>query len=78
MYCSVRCTDRAHSTPIVNDAFLQHIRDGLVTYKRGDTLEITPHGVRFNERERGSSPGSTGIETVIKADVYVSRDDELS
>lgn len=42
-----------------------------MTYKRGDTLEITAQGVKFSERERGSQPGDQGTESVETADVYV-------
>ncbi|KAL8279238.1 hypothetical protein RQP46_008275 [Phenoliferia psychrophenolica] len=56
-------------TPIVNDEFLKHIRQGLVSYKRGDTLDITPQGVKLNQRERGTNPGDKGTEIVETADV---------
>lgn len=56
-------------TPIVNNSFLEHVRAGLVDYKRGDSLEITLQGVRFNERDRDSKPGEEGVESVERADV---------
>ncbi|KAI5479695.1 dimethylaniline monooxygenase (N-oxide forming) [Pseudohyphozyma bogoriensis] len=58
-------------TPIVNDDFLMHIRQGLVTYKRGDTLAITRQGVKLNERTRDTKPGDEGHEVVETADVVV-------
>lgn len=58
-------------TPIVNDEFLQHIREGKTQYIRGDTLAFTETGVQINERERGSKAGDKGRETVVDADVIV-------
>lgn len=60
-----------HSTPVVNDEFLEHIRAGKISYKRGDTQSIVASGIRFNERERGSKSGDVGEETLISADVCV-------
>ncbi|CEQ39049.1 SPOSA6832_00560 [Sporobolomyces salmonicolor] len=56
-------------TPIVNDEFLEHIRQGLVTYKRCDTKTVTPRGIKIVERGRNSKPGDPGQETVQRADV---------
>ncbi|KAM0746939.1 FAD/NAD(P)-binding domain-containing protein [Meredithblackwellia eburnea MCA 4105] len=58
-------------TPIVNDMFLKHIRQGKVSYKRGDTKEITPQGVKFEQREKASKPGDGGVAQVETADVIV-------
>ncbi|KAK4702535.1 hypothetical protein P7C70_g3687, partial [Phenoliferia sp. Uapishka_3] len=58
-------------TPIVNDEFLVHLRQGLVTYKRGDTLEITSQGVKFSGRPRESKPGDKGVESIETADIIV-------
>ncbi|GAA6012592.1 hypothetical protein JCM10207_009050 [Rhodosporidiobolus poonsookiae] len=58
-------------TPIVNDEFLDHIRQGLVTYKRGDTKAIVPHGIKFVERSRGSKSGDPGEEGIERADVII-------
>lgn len=44
-------------TPVVNDAFLGHVRAGRVEYIRGDTLRLTKQGVRVRVRPRGSKPG---------------------
>lgn len=57
------------STPIVNDAFLNYIRQGLVQYKRGDTQSITSQGVRFVERTVESKSGDPGVDQVETADV---------
>lgn len=59
----------SHSTPIVNDEFLEHIRQGKIEYKRGDTKSVVPSGIRFVERERGTKSGDDGDETLISADV---------
>jgi dimethylaniline monooxygenase (N-oxide forming) len=60
-----------HSTPIVNDEFLQHIRQGKISYKRGDTKKITRQGVQFIERKRGTKSGDDGDETMLSADVII-------
>ncbi|KWU44702.1 FAD/NAD(P)-binding domain-containing protein [Rhodotorula sp. JG-1b] len=58
-------------TPIVNDEFLQHIRQGKISYKRGDTKKITRQGVQFIERKRGTKSGDDGEETMLSADVII-------
>ncbi|GAA5951829.1 hypothetical protein JCM21900_004158 [Sporobolomyces salmonicolor] len=58
-------------TPIVNDEFLEHIRQGLVTYKRCDAKAVTPRGIKIVERGRNSKPGDPGQETVQRADVII-------
>ncbi|BGP05362.1 Baeyer-Villiger monooxygenase [Rhodotorula toruloides] len=58
-------------TPIVNDEFLQHVRQGKVTYKRGDTKRVVRQGIQFVERERGTKSGDGGDETLISADVLI-------
>ncbi|KAJ7481151.1 FAD/NAD(P)-binding domain-containing protein [Mycena galericulata] len=58
-------------TPVVNDAFLGHVRSGACKYVRGDPIRLTSSGVRVNVRERGSEPGSDGVEETIDADVVV-------
>jgi hypothetical protein len=57
------------STPIVNDEYLEHIRDGLITYKRCDTQKIVPSGIKIVERERGTKAGDEGKENLESADV---------
>ncbi|KAM0792812.1 hypothetical protein ACM66B_002578 [Microbotryomycetes sp. NB124-2] len=59
------------STPIVNNDFLRHIRQGLVHYKRGDTQALTAEGVKFSLRGVKSKPGDKGIDKVEEADVIV-------
>ncbi|SCV72516.1 BQ2448_4053 [Microbotryum intermedium] len=56
-------------TPIVNNDFLNHIREGKIAYKRGDTQEFTAQGVRFSERERDQDIGEVGFDTVVTADI---------
>ncbi|GAA5982633.1 hypothetical protein JCM5350_002128 [Sporobolomyces pararoseus] len=58
-------------TPIVNDEYLEHIRDGLITYKRCDTQRIVASGIKIVERERGTKPGDDGKETLESADVII-------
>jgi len=58
-------------TPVVNDAFLGHVRTGACKYVRGDTIRLTSSGVLANVRDRESKPGSEGIEKTIDADVIV-------
>ena len=56
---------------IVNDKFLQHVREKRVSYVRGDTLDIQEDGVRVNLRQRGSEPKDPGEEKFFNADVIV-------
>ncbi|CAK5277517.1 unnamed protein product [Mycena citricolor] len=58
-------------TPIVNDAFMKHVRDGSCKYVRGDTIKLTPSGVHATVRGRESKPGDDGKEEIIDADVIV-------
>ncbi|GAA5831136.1 hypothetical protein JCM11251_005157 [Rhodosporidiobolus azoricus] len=58
-------------TPIVNDEFLEHIRIGKITYKRGDTKSIVPRGVKFVERARGTKSGDEGQEGIERAEVII-------
>ncbi|GAA5925067.1 flavin-containing monooxygenase [Sporobolomyces koalae] len=58
-------------TPIVNDEYLEHIREGLVTYKRCDTQKIVARGIKIVERPRGTKSGDEGQETVESADVII-------
>ncbi|KAI0051320.1 FAD/NAD-P-binding domain-containing protein [Auriscalpium vulgare] len=48
------------STPVLNDVFLQHVRDGRCEYVRGDTLRFTKSGVLVRVRPRGSKSGDKG------------------
>ncbi|GAA5871132.1 hypothetical protein JCM16303_001701 [Sporobolomyces ruberrimus] len=58
-------------TPIVNDEYLEHIREGIVTYKRCDTQKIVARGIKIVERERGTKSGDAGKETLESADVII-------
>ncbi|KAJ7161481.1 FAD/NAD(P)-binding domain-containing protein [Mycena crocata] len=58
-------------TPVVNDEFLGHVRDGSCKYVRGDPIRLTSSGVHTNVRERGTKSGSEGVEKTIDADVVV-------
>ncbi|KAK4056269.1 hypothetical protein OIO90_002712 [Microbotryomycetes sp. JL221] len=59
------------STPIVNNDFLSHIRQGIVEYKRGDTQGLTSDGVKFTLRGVKSKSGDPGIDKIEQADVVV-------
>ncbi|KAJ7461564.1 FAD/NAD(P)-binding domain-containing protein [Mycena latifolia] len=58
-------------TPVVNDEFLGHVRNGSCKYVRGDPIRLTSSGVRTSVRARESKPGSEGVEKTIDADVVV-------
>ncbi|KAJ7074049.1 FAD/NAD(P)-binding domain-containing protein [Mycena amicta] len=58
-------------TPVVNDAFLGHVRSGACRYVHGDPIRLTKDGVRTNVRERGMKPGDKGTEETIRGDVIV-------
>ncbi|KAJ7137806.1 FAD/NAD(P)-binding domain-containing protein [Mycena epipterygia] len=58
-------------TPVVNDEFLGHVRDGSCKYVRGDPIRLTSSGVLTNVRGRDSKPGSDGSEKTIDADIIV-------
>ena len=53
----------------MNDEYLEHIREGLVTVKRGDVERILPRGVKVVERESGTKSGDPGKVAVESADV---------
>ncbi|KAJ7681745.1 FAD/NAD(P)-binding domain-containing protein [Mycena rosella] len=58
-------------TPVVNDEFLGHVRNGTCKYVRGDPVRLTSSGVLTNVRDRDTKPGSEGVEETIDADVVV-------
>ncbi|KAI0078015.1 FAD/NAD(P)-binding domain-containing protein [Panus rudis PR-1116 ss-1] len=58
-------------TPVVNDEFLQHVRNGKCKYIRGDIERLTKKGVKVNARTRESKPGDKGEIQEIDADVIV-------
>jgi cation diffusion facilitator CzcD-associated flavoprotein CzcO len=58
-------------TPIVNDEFLVHVREGRCEYVRGDTQRLTEDSVIVNVRDRDSKPGDKGEKRGFKADVVV-------
>lgn len=47
---------------VVNDEFLNHVREGRCVYIRGDTKRFTPGGVLVNVRSRESKPKERGEE----------------
>jgi len=58
-------------TPVVNDAFLQYVREGRCEYVRGDTKRFTRKGALVNVRSRNSKSGDEGDEEEIAGDVIV-------
>ncbi|KAF7363919.1 hypothetical protein MSAN_01050000 [Mycena sanguinolenta] len=58
-------------TPVVNDAFLRHVKNGKCKYVRGDPVRLTSSGVLTNVRERDTKPGSEGKKETINAEVIV-------
>ncbi|KAH8921054.1 FAD/NAD(P)-binding domain-containing protein [Atractiella rhizophila] len=59
-------------TPIVNNAFLSHIRKGNIKYYRGDLKKIDGSKAIINQRARGTKPGDDPIDTVdLDADIVV-------
>jgi hypothetical protein len=53
-------------TPIVNDEFLVHVREGRCEYVRGDTRRLTPTGVMVNVRDHDSQAGDKGQEVRLQ------------
>ncbi|KZT31858.1 FAD/NAD(P)-binding domain-containing protein [Sistotremastrum suecicum HHB10207 ss-3] len=60
-------------TPIVNDEFLQQIREGRVAYIRSDVKNVNEHSISLSVRPRGSKPGDKdGAEQQeIEADILI-------
>ncbi|KAJ7311589.1 FAD/NAD(P)-binding domain-containing protein [Mycena albidolilacea] len=58
-------------TPVVNDAFLGHVKNGRCKYVRGDPVRLTSAGVLTNVRARDTKPGSEGNKKTIDAEVIV-------
>ncbi|KAI1789101.1 FAD/NAD(P)-binding domain-containing protein [Ganoderma leucocontextum] len=49
-------------TPVVNDEFVNWVREGKCDYVRGDIERLTRHGIRVSVRNRDEKPGE-GKET---------------
>ncbi|PWN50984.1 FAD/NAD(P)-binding domain-containing protein [Violaceomyces palustris] len=58
-------------TPIVNTSALYDIRKGRADYQRGDVIDVTETGIKFNARKRGQKKGSEGEEVHYEADIIV-------
>ena len=59
-------------TPVVNNAFLDHIRAGKIEYIRGDTERFVQNGVRVNTRTRDQPKGAKDAKPkTIEGDVVV-------
>lgn len=59
------------STPMVNSAVMDKLREGRAEWIRGDILGFTSRGVKVNRRSRGVPKGGPGHEEVVKADIVV-------
>jgi hypothetical protein len=58
-------------TPMVNSDVLDKIRSGKAEWLRGDIIEFTEAGVRFNRRAKGVPAGGPGKEEIIEAEIVV-------
>ncbi|KAL4402288.1 N,N-dimethylaniline monooxygenase [Malassezia pachydermatis] len=58
-------------TPIVNNSFLQHVRNGRADYQRGDTICVKEDGIEWNARKRGQKKGEKGEKQFSKADIII-------
>lgn len=58
-------------TPMVNSDVMDKIRQGQAEWLRGDIVEFTEDGVKFNKRAKGVRPGGEGEVEVIEADIVV-------
>ncbi|WFD23403.1 hypothetical protein MEQU1_002092 [Malassezia equina] len=58
-------------TPIVNNTFLTHVREGNTDYHRGDIIELKEDGVEWNARTRYQKKGKEGEKTFSRADIIV-------
>lgn len=58
-------------TPIVNSAFLDHVRAGLADYHRGDVIEVKENGIEWNARTAQQKKGDKGETKFNKADIIV-------
>ncbi|VDB98181.1 unnamed protein product [Peniophora sp. CBMAI 1063] len=59
-------------TPVVNNAFLDHIRAGKVQYIRGDTERLVENGVRVKTRTRDQPVGAEDAKSeTIEGDIVV-------
>ena len=64
------------STPVVNDSFLQDVRDGRTRYVRGDAIKLVPEGMLFHERKKGEKPTRDPKEqeqdsTFLESDIII-------
>ncbi|KZV71507.1 hypothetical protein PENSPDRAFT_734118 [Peniophora sp. CONT] len=59
-------------TPVVNNAFLEHIRAGKIKYVRGDTERLVENGVRVKTRTRDQPKGAEDAKPeTIEGDIVV-------
>ncbi|WFD19775.1 hypothetical protein MCAP1_002011 [Malassezia caprae] len=58
-------------TPIVNNTFLTHVREGNADYHRGDIIDLKEDGIEWNARSRSQKKGEKGEKTFSRADIIV-------
>ncbi|CDO73859.1 hypothetical protein BN946_scf185016.g16 [Trametes cinnabarina] len=59
------------TTPVVNDEFVNLVRNGRCEYVRGDIVRFTRDGVRVKVRGRQDKPGDGKLEKEFKGDMVV-------
>lgn len=58
-------------TPIVNERFLDIVREGRASYFRSDLKQIHADSVTLSLRKRGTKPGDPGKEEEIQVDMLI-------
>lgn len=58
-------------TPMVNDRILEQIRQGKVTWLRGDIKKVRSEGIIFSKRDQGVPKGGPGREMIVKGDMCI-------
>ena len=58
-------------TPVVNDEFVDCVREGKCQYIRGDIERLTRHGIRVSVRSRDEKPGEGKETKEYEGDVLV-------
>lgn len=58
-------------TPMVNEDVLREVRNGKVSWLRGDIQEFEENGAQFNHRGKGIPKGGVGREELIEGSICV-------
>ena len=58
-------------TPMVNSDIFHQIRTGKAEWLRGDIVEFTENGIRFNHRSKGVPKGGPGRESIVEGDMVI-------